>query len=97
MFVDLDRFKPINDVHGHSVGDQLLQVIAARVKSCIRDDSFAARLGGDEFAILLEGPEDRDGIATAAQAHSVRTLRADLDERPEADGGRLDRHRHLPG
>jgi diguanylate cyclase (GGDEF)-like protein len=67
LFVDLDRFKPINDVHGHLIGDQLLQTIGMRLKSCIRDDSFAARLGGDEFAILLEGPADRDGIASAAR------------------------------
>jgi|CXWL01.1.fsa_nt_gi diguanylate cyclase (GGDEF)-like protein len=67
LFIDLDRFKPINDVHGHAVGDQLLQVIGTRLSSCIRTDSFAARLGGDEFAILLEGPEGRDGIAIAAQ------------------------------
>jgi diguanylate cyclase (GGDEF)-like protein len=67
MFVDLDRFKPINDVHGHAVGDQLLQVIGTRLSSCIRSDSFAARLGGDEFAILLEGPEGREGVAVAAQ------------------------------
>jgi len=67
MFVDLDRFKPINDVHGHAVGDQLLQVIGTRLSSSIRSDSFAARLGGDEFAILLEGPEGREGVAVAAQ------------------------------
>jgi diguanylate cyclase (GGDEF)-like protein len=67
MFVDLDRFKPINDVHGHMIGDEILQVIAQRLSLCIRDDSFAARLGGDEFAVLLEGPADRDGIASAAR------------------------------
>ncbi|MFT3729601.1 MAG: EAL domain-containing protein [Terricaulis sp.] len=67
MFVDLDRFKPINDVHGHAIGDQLLQVIATRLQNCIRDDSFAARLGGDEFCALIETPTGREGVAAAAR------------------------------
>ncbi len=67
LCVDLDRFKPINDVHGHAIGDQLLQVIATRLSSCLRDDSFAARLGGDEFAVLLEDAKDREGVAAAAR------------------------------
>jgi diguanylate cyclase (GGDEF)-like protein len=67
LFVDLDRFKPINDVHGHAIGDQLLQVIATRLQNCIRDDSFAARLGGDEFAVLLEGPGGRESVGIAAR------------------------------
>jgi diguanylate cyclase (GGDEF)-like protein len=67
LFVDLDRFKPINDVHGHAIGDQLLQVIATRLSNCLREDSFAARLGGDEFAVLLEDAKDREGVASAAR------------------------------
>ncbi|ASC73742.1 two-component system response regulator [Halomicronema hongdechloris C2206] len=61
LFLDLDRFKVINDSLGHSVGDQLLIAIAQRLKVHVRDIDLVARLGGDEFVILLEeisGPED---------------------------------------
>ncbi|MEX2500574.1 MAG: diguanylate cyclase [Wenzhouxiangellaceae bacterium] len=52
-FIDLDRFKPINDEYGHAVGDQLLQHFAHELKAAIRDNDIAGRLGGDEFALLL--------------------------------------------
>ncbi|WP_298190438.1 EAL domain-containing protein [Novosphingobium sp.] len=53
--IDLDRFKPINDVHGHAQGDRLLQVIGARLRDASGPDTVIARLGGDEFGLIIEG------------------------------------------
>ena len=66
IFLDLDRFKVINDSQGHQAGDRLLYTIARRLVSCLRSGDTVARLGGDEFIILLEEIEDiSDAIATA--------------------------------
>jgi diguanylate cyclase (GGDEF)-like protein/PAS domain S-box-containing protein len=66
LFLDLDRFKLINDTLGHDAGDQLLQVVGKRLESCIRPNDVVARLGGDEFIILLDSvQEDWDAIAVA--------------------------------
>ncbi|MCB1614408.1 MAG: EAL domain-containing protein [Pseudomonadales bacterium] len=54
LFVDLDRFKVINDTFGHSAGDNLLQEVAARLRRCVRYDDIIARYGGDEFILILE-------------------------------------------
>jgi len=61
LFLDLDRFKLVNDSLGHMMGDKLLQKAAERIRRCLREDDLIARLGGDEFAILLErtGTEDQ--------------------------------------
>jgi len=69
MFLDLDRFKVVNDSLGHHAGDQLLRVAATRIQRCIRDSDMLFRMGGDEFTVLLEdvrGPEQ-----TAAVAHRI--------------------------
>ncbi|MCK5829907.1 MAG: EAL domain-containing protein [Methylococcales bacterium] len=66
LFLDLDGFKDINDSLGHNQGDELLKIIANRIKQEIRDVDFAARLGGDEFCILLSGIVDDESVAEVA-------------------------------
>lgn len=68
LFMDLNRFKQINDSLGHDVGDKLLQEIAARLKNAVRQGDTVARLGGDEFVILLENVGDIESMAFVAES-----------------------------
>jgi diguanylate cyclase (GGDEF)-like protein/PAS domain S-box-containing protein len=67
MFLDLDRFKEINDTLGHDMGDHLLKTVAERLRSCMREEDTVARLGGDEFTVIVEGIEGPEGAALVAQ------------------------------
>ncbi len=71
MFLDLDRFKRVNDSLGHEAGDQLLRIAATRLKGCIRETDILFRMGGDEFTVLLENVRGPEEVATIAARMSA--------------------------
>ena len=73
LFLDIDRFKVVNDSLGHAVGDQLLVAVARRLEACVRPGDTVARLGGDEFTVLIDKTES-PGDATAAADRIMRAL-----------------------
>lgn len=80
LYLDLDKFKQVNDLHGHAAGDLLLHEVAQRIKRCVREVDTVARLGGDEFAVLLEN------MALAADAARVAEKIQNALERPVTFG-----------
>ncbi len=73
MYVDLDHFKRVNDTLGHSAGDQLLSIVAHRLKACTKEGDTVARLGGDEFTVLLRNVGDAETARTIAE-RVIRSL-----------------------
>src|SRR3954469_2551926 len=71
MFIDLDRFKNINDSLGHAAGDELLKGVAKQLQECIRASDTVARLGGDDFAAILENLRDADDEGAQSVAHKM--------------------------
>jgi len=67
FFIDLDKFKHINDSFGHLIGDKVLQIVGERLRSSIRKGDTLARLGGDEFTILIEEVKGGEHLASLAQ------------------------------
>ncbi len=80
MYMDIDRFKPVNDTHGHAVGDALLKAFAGRLTHALRENDTVARLGGDEFTIILERLlRCEDAERTAAKLVAGMAAAFDLD------------------
>lgn len=73
LFMDIDKFKQVNDTYGHEVGDSVLRIFASRLKGLIRSNDYIARMGGDEFIILIEGIGDKTMLQ-----HRVETIRAEI-------------------
>ncbi len=85
LYIDLDRFKPVNDAYGHAVGDQLLREAAVRMRLCVRESDTVGRFGGDEFVVLL--PHIDSGHDAELVAEKIRLA---LAESFQIDGLRLD-------
>ncbi len=78
LFLDLDRFKDVNDTRGHASGDLLLKLTAQRLKACVRQSDTVARLGGDEFVLLLNGVKQEQEVLLVAQK-VLRMMAAPVD------------------
>ncbi|HEU0233735.1 MAG TPA: diguanylate cyclase [Gallionella sp.] len=80
LFLDLDNFKPLNDMHGHSVGDLLLVEVAHRITSCVREMDTVARFGGDEFVVVLSELNENKAESTVQAEIVAQKINAVLSE-----------------
>ena len=85
LYLDLDKFKQVNDSLGHAAGDQLLQIAAQRLKTCVRESDTVARIGGDEFVVLFESIPSQEDILMVAEK-----IRVALNEAFVLDNQNLD-------
>jgi diguanylate cyclase (GGDEF)-like protein len=99
MFLDLDNFKPLNDAHGHVVGDLLLVEAAARLKGCVREADTVARFGGDEFVVMLADlSADESGSISQARrvAENIRDALSQpyllIPPHPRKETSRVEHH-----
>ncbi|BDB20321.1 diguanylate cyclase [Pseudomonas allii] len=86
LFLDINDFKGINDVHGHAMGDRLLCVIARRLERCVRESDLVARMGGDEFTVLMTDIPSQDAV-TGKVAHLLAVMAEPLG--PEFGGVKM--------
>lgn len=96
LSIDLDRFKPVNDLLGHAAGDLVLNQVSQRLQQCLRSDDLVARIGGDEFVLVVAGMRSQDEVEPVPAPD--RTHRGAVpDRRARSVYQRQHRHRHGPG
>ena len=79
LFLDLDRFKEVNDTYGHDVGDKLLQEVGRKLKHCVREEDTISRLGGDEFTIILDDLGEADIVSTTQKIITLMQNKISID------------------
>ena len=84
LFLDLDRFKHINDSRGHETGDKLLKAVAQRIRATVRDEDVVVRMGGDEFIVVLKSVRNSDQVNETASADQRGAVRAGARRWPPA-------------
>ncbi len=96
LFIDLDRFKHVNDTHGHETGDKLLQAVSQRIKDAVRSEDIVVRMGGDEFVVVLNIVRSSNQVQeTASRITSALAAPLEIDGKPLVTS-RERRCQHVP-